>query len=51
MFVIAVLKCSVPTCNCKITFDDSGDDHDCGDDGGGGGEVGDHDGGGGDGSC
>ena len=59
MFVIAVLKCSVPACNCKITFDDSGD-RDCGDDGGGGGddgggggggEVGDHDGGGGDGSC
>ena len=53
MFVIAVLKCSVPACNCKITFDDSGD-RDCDDDGGGGGgggEVGDHDGGGGDDSC
>ena len=45
MFVIAVLKCSVPACNCKITFDDSGRDGDCGDDGD------DDDGGGGGGPC
>ena len=40
MFVIAVLKCSVPACNCKITFDDNGDGGDDGDDddGGGGGD-------------
>ena len=54
MFVIAVLKCSVPACNCKITFDDNGGDRDCGgDDGSGGGDGadGDHDGGGGGDSC